>query len=190
MDKMRILLETKVQEVKDKCKRWAEVAAKAKDEAKELQNHVEELMTDIIEKNTHLDHLQKRNGELSTLLEKAKGDVVVEFKASKQFTDLMDTNYAVGFEDFRMDTMENFPEVDFSFIKLNLGGAATSSLIQTSSEDVNIEDDATTQPNQDDLNADAPQVKTKLLYFHFSLYFFFLSYLFYLVRCFGPFNVT
>ena len=81
---------------------------------------------------------------MSTLLEKAKGDAVVEFKASKQFTDLMDTNYAVGFEDFRMDTMENFPEVDFSFIKLNLGGAATSSLIQTSSEDVNIEDDATT----------------------------------------------
>ena len=72
--KMRILLETRVQEVKDKCKKWAEVAAKAKDEAKELQNHVEELMTDIIEKDTHLDHLQKRNDELSTLLEKAKGD--------------------------------------------------------------------------------------------------------------------
>jgi len=91
----------------------------------------------------------------------------------------MDTNHAVEFEDFRMDTMENFPEVDFSFIKLNLGGAATSSLVQTSSEDVNIKDDATTQPNQDDLNADAPLVKTKLLYFHFSLYFFsFLSFLF------------
>ena len=60
----------------------------------------------------------------------------------------MDANYAAGFEDFRMDAMENFPEVDFSSIKLNLV-AATSSLIQTSSEDVNIEDDATTQPAQD-----------------------------------------
>ena len=114
-------------------------------------------MTDIIEKDTHLDHLQKRNDELSTLLEKAKGDVVVEFKASNQFTDLMDTNYVARFEDFKMNAIENFLEVDFSSIKLNLDGAATSSLVQTSSEDVNIEDNATTQPNQDDPNADAPQ---------------------------------
>ena len=63
---------------------------------------------------------------------------------SKQFTNLMDTNYAVGFEDFRMDAVENFPDINFSSIKLNLGGAATSSLLQTSSEDINIEDDATT----------------------------------------------
>ena len=51
--------------------------------------------------------------------------------------------------------MENFPEVDFSFIKLNLA-AATSSLLQTSSEDVNVEDDVSTQPPQDDPNANAP----------------------------------
>ena len=75
----------------------------------------------------------------------------MEFRASKQFTDLLDTNYAVGFEDFRMDAMENFLEVDFISIKLNLG-AATSSLLQTSSEDINIEDDATTQPTQDEPN--------------------------------------
>ena len=43
MDKMRILLETRIQEVKNDCKEWAEVVAKAKDEAKELQNLVEEL---------------------------------------------------------------------------------------------------------------------------------------------------
>ena len=156
MDKTRIMLERRIQEVKDDCKRWAKVAAKAKDDAKELQNLVEELRTNAIEKDTHLDHLQKRNDELSTLLEKAKGDAVAEFKASKEFTDLMDTNYAARFEDIRMDAMENFLEVDFSSIKLNLGGAATSSLIQTSSEDINIEDDATTQTNQDDPNADAP----------------------------------
>ena len=59
---------------------------------------------------------------------------------------MLNTNYAAGFEDFRMEAMENFPKVDFSSIKLNLGGAATSSLLQTSSEDINIEDDATTQP--------------------------------------------
>ena len=61
----------------------------------------------------------------------------------------------MGFEDFRMDAMENFPEVDFSSIKLNLG-AATSSLLQTSFEDINIEDDTTTQPTQD-VGDDPPQ---------------------------------
>ena len=129
MDKTRIMLERRIQEVKDDCKRWAKVAAKAKDDAKELQNLVEELRTNAIEKDTHLDHLQKRNDELSTLLEKAKGNVVAEFKVSKKFIDLMDTNYTAGFEDFKMDAMENFPKVDFSSIKLNLGGAATSSLL-------------------------------------------------------------
>ena len=124
------------------------MASKAKDEAKELQNLVEELKVDVVEKDTRLDHLQKRNDELSTLLTKEKEDAVMEFRASKQFTVLLDTNYAVGFEDFRMDAIENFPEVDFSSIKLNLVVAA-SSLIQISSEDINIEDDVTTQPAQD-----------------------------------------
>ena len=151
MEKTRILLETRIQEVKNDCKGWAEVAAKAKDKAKELQNLVEKLRADIVEKDTRLNHLQKRNEEMSTILNKAKEDAVVEFKSSKQFTDLLDTNYATGFEDFRMDAMENFPEVDFSSIKLNLG-VATSSLLQTSSEDINIEDDATNQPAQDDPN--------------------------------------
>ena len=132
------------------------MAAKAKDDAKELQNHVEELKTDAIEKDIRLDHLQKRNDELSTFLEKAKGDAVAEFKASKPFTDLLDTNYAVGFEDFRMEAIENFPEIDFTSIKLNLGGVATSSLLQMSSDDINIEDDATTQLVQDDPSIDAP----------------------------------
>ena len=66
---------------------------------------------------------------MSTLLEKAKGDAIAEFKASKQFTDLLDTNYITGFEVFRMEGMKNFLEVDFSSIKLNLGGVATSSLL-------------------------------------------------------------
>ena len=79
---------------------------------------------------------------MSTLLEKANGDAVAEFKVSKQFTNLLDTNYAMGFEDFKMEAMENFPKVDFSSIKLNLG--ATSSLLQMRFEDVNIKDDATT----------------------------------------------
>ena len=51
----------------------------------------------------------------------AKEDVVMDFRASKQFTDLLDFNYTVGFKDFCMDAMENFTEVDFRFVKLNLG---------------------------------------------------------------------
>ena len=139
----------------EESKKWAGVAAKAKEKTTELQNLIEELKTDVAEKDTHLDHLQKRNNELSTLLSKAKEDAVIEFKASKQYINLLDANYAARFKDFRMDAMENFPEVDFSSIKLNLA-AATSSLLQTSSEDVNVEDDATTQPLQDDPNSNAP----------------------------------
>ena len=141
--------------VKDESKMWAKVATKAKEEAKELRNLNEKLKTDVLEKDTCLDHLQKRNNELSALLEKAKGDAVAEFQASKQFTDLLDKNYAAGFEDFRLDTSENFPNLDFSSIKLNLG-AATSSLIQMSSKDFNIEDDASTLPPLDDPKNNAP----------------------------------
>ena len=141
--------------VKDESKMWAKVATKAKEEAKELRNLNEKLKTDVLEKDTCLDHLQKRNNELSAFLEKAKGDAVAEFQASKQFTDLLDKNYATGFEDFRLDTSENFPNLDFSSIKLNLG-AATSSLIQMSSKDFNIEDDASTLPPPDDPKNNAP----------------------------------
>ena len=156
MDKTRILLKMRIQEVKDDCKGWAEVATKATDEAKEMQNFVKELKADIVEKDTRLDHLQKKNDKLSTLLSKAREDTVVEFKASEQYTDLLDANYAAGFEDFCMDAEECFPEVDFSSIKLNI--SAASSLLQTSFEDVNINDNATTHPTQDDpTSGDNPQ---------------------------------
>ena len=81
---------------------------------------------------------------MSTLLSQAKEDAVAKFKTSKEYIDRLDKHYAVSFEDFRMDAIENFPEVDFSSIKLNLA-AATSSLLQASSDDVIVEDDATTQ---------------------------------------------
>ena len=155
LDKTRILLEKRIKEVKEESKMWAEVAVKAREEAKELRNLNEELKTDVLEKDTRLDHLQKKNNELSALLEKAKGDAVAKFQVSKQFTDLLDKNYAAGFEDFRLDAAKNFPNLDFSAIKLNLG-ATTSSLLQTSSEDVNIEDDASTLPPLANAKDDAP----------------------------------
>ena len=138
-------------------KKWAEVATLAKEKEKELQNLVEELKADAVEKDTRLDHLQRKNNELSTLLSNAKVDAVAEFKSSTEYTKLLDANYAALFEDFRMEAMENFPEVDFSSIKLNLA-VATSSLLQASSEDANVEDDATTLPPKDDPKANAPPV--------------------------------
>ena len=155
LDKTRVLLETRIWEVREESQKWARVAAQAKEKTTKLQKLIEELKIDAVEKGTRLDHLQKSNNELSVLLSKAKEDAMVEFKASKEYTDLLDANYAAGFEDFRADAMENFLEVNFSSIKLNLAAIA-SSLLQTSFEDVNVEDDASTQPAQDDPNANAP----------------------------------
>ena len=131
LDKTRILLETTIQNVREESKKWAKIATKAKEKATEHQNLIEELRADIVEKDTRLDHMQKKNDELGTLLSKAKDDAIAGFKATKEFTDLLDCNYTAGFEDFRLDAVENFPEMDFNSIKLNLN-AASSSLLETS----------------------------------------------------------
>ena len=52
MDKTRILLEKRIQEVKNDRNGWAKVAAKAKDKAKGLQNLIEEMRADVVEKDT------------------------------------------------------------------------------------------------------------------------------------------
>ena len=118
----------RIQEVNANCKKWTGAAAKVKEEVNEHNKLIEGLKTDALEKDICIDHLQKMNDELNARLSKAKEDAVAEFKSSKVYTDTLDRNYAAGFEDFRMDAIENFPEVDFSSIKLNLA-AATSSLI-------------------------------------------------------------
>ena len=81
MENERIKLKTRIHKVKDDCRGWAKMAAKATNKVKELKNLVEELKADVVKKDTHLDHLQKRNDELSTLIEKAKQDAIKEFKA-------------------------------------------------------------------------------------------------------------
>ena len=178
MDHNRARLEAKISEVQANYRGKAKMATKAMDEVKELKNLVEELKADMVKKDTHLDHLQKGNDELRALLKKAKEDAIEEFKASSQFIVLLDGNYVAGFEDFHMDAEEYFLEVDFSSIKLNIGVAST--LLQTSSEDVNIEDDATTQPAQDEPNSgkNLPQQKMfEILSFHnlFPFLFIYLS---------------
>ena len=68
MDHERIRLEARVREVQVDYRSKAEVAAKVMDEVKDLKNLVEELKADAVEKDTRLDHLQKRNDELRILL--------------------------------------------------------------------------------------------------------------------------
>ena len=171
LDKTRILLETTIQNVREESKKWAKIATKAKEKAIEHQNLIEELRADIVEKDTRLDHMQKKNDELGTLLSKVKDDAIAGFKASKEFTDLLDRNYVVGFEDFKLDVVENFPEVDFSSIKLNLN-AVSSSLLQTSSEDVNVKDDASTQPSKEDPKVNAPPCLRTSFYLYFPFCFY------------------
>ena len=57
LDKTRVLLETRIQQVNADCKKWAEAAEKAKDEVKERNKLIEELRTDALEKDTCIDHL-------------------------------------------------------------------------------------------------------------------------------------
>ena len=124
MDQERIRLEARVREVQANCRGRAEIATKAMDKVKKLKNLVEELKANAIKNDTHLDHLQKRSEVLWIFLEKAKGEAIKEFRASSEFTDLLDNNYIAGFEDFRM---ERSPKVAFSSIKLNI--STTSSLL-------------------------------------------------------------
>ena len=61
LDKTRILLETTIKNVRDESKKWAGIAAEAKEKAAEQQNLITELRADIVEKDTRLDHIQKKN---------------------------------------------------------------------------------------------------------------------------------
>lgn len=113
-----------------------------KSKVKELKILVEELRIDIVDKESHLNHLQKKNVELSSSLSKAKDEAIKKFKVYDAFTKILDENYTVGFKDFCQDAREAFPRVDFDSIRLCV--AVESSLLPSSSEDVDIDDDGTT----------------------------------------------
>ena len=81
----------------------------------------------------------------------AKDVAIKEFKASNEFTILLDRNYATSFEDFRMEALEHLFEMDFSPIKLRV--VTESSLLQTNFKEINVEDDTSTQPAMDNPNS-------------------------------------
>lgn len=119
-------------------------------EVTELKNLVEELRTDIVEKESRLDHLQKKNEELSLSMDKAKDEEIKEFKASGAYTKLLDKTYVAGFEDFCLDAREAFPGVDFDSIKLPM--ASENSLLPRTSKDIDIDDDAMTKDDAQPLD--------------------------------------
>ena len=141
MDYERVRLEAKIR-VKEESSHKTGERMKLEAEVEELKNFAKELRTDIVEKDTRLDHLQKQNKELRLSSKQAKVEVIKEFKSSKAFTNLLDTNYAAGLEDFHIDAVELYLEMNFDSIRLHT--VAESSLLQTSSEDLNVEDDAST----------------------------------------------
>lgn len=117
-------------------------------EVKELKNLAEELRTDMIDKESHLGDLQKKGDELSSSMKKAKDEAIKEFKAYDAYTKLLDENYTAGFEDFHQDARETFPGVDFDSIRLHI--AIESSLLPGTSQDIDIDDDATTSDKPKD----------------------------------------
>ena len=80
-------------------------------------------------------------------MEKAREEAVAAFKKSDEYKNRLDSHYVAGYEDFRANAKEAFPDLDFDSLKIPL--ATESSLLPTSSEDVNVVDDASNEVTQD-----------------------------------------
>ena len=80
-------------------------------------------------------------------MEKTQKEAIVAFMKSNEFKIHLDRHYIVGYKDFCFDAKEAYLEMDFDFFKIPI--AVESSLPQTSFEDVNIMDDASTEATQD-----------------------------------------
>ena len=76
-------------------------------------------------------------------LEKAREEAIVAFKKSDEYKNRLDSYYAAGYEDFRDDAKEAYPDLDFDSFKIPL--ATESSLLLMSSEDINVVDDASNE---------------------------------------------
>ena len=101
-----------------------------------LKNEVEELKADNLEKDTRIVHLKGQVSEFASSLEKVRKEAIAVFKKSDEYKNLLNNHYAAGYEDFRADAKETYPDLDFDSFKLPL--ANESSLLQMSFEDVNI----------------------------------------------------
>lgn len=85
-----------------------------------LKNEVEELKADNIEKDTRIVYLKGQVSRFSSSIEKAREEAIVAFKKSNEYKNRLDSNYAVGYEDFYADAKETFLDLDFDSFKLPL----------------------------------------------------------------------
>lgn len=117
---------------------------------------MEELKADSIEKETRIAHLEVKIQELTLSIEKAQKEAVIAFMRSTKIKTRLDRHYTTGYEDFRADVKEAYPEMDFE--SFTIPTAADNSMLPTSSEEVNMVDDATTEIAQDEPKSrgDAP----------------------------------
>ena len=92
-----------------------------------LKNKVEELRVNNIEKDTRIVYLEGQVSGFVSSLEKAHEEAIASFKKSEEYKSRLDSHYAVGYEDFRADTKETFPDLDFDSFKLPL--ATESSML-------------------------------------------------------------
>ena len=112
-----------------------------------LKNEIEELKADSVEKETCIAHLEGQVSGFNSSLEKAREEAVAAFKKSDEYKNRLDSHYVAGYKDFRADAKEAFPDLDFDSLKIPL--AAKSSLLPTSSEDINVVDYASNEVTQD-----------------------------------------
>ena len=112
-----------------------------------LKNEVEELKADSVEKETRIVHLEGQVSGFNSSLEKTREEAVAAFKKSDEYKNRLDSHYATGYEDFRADAKEAFPDLDFDSLKIPL--STESSLLPTSFEDINVVDDASNEVTQD-----------------------------------------
>ena len=112
---------------------------------------MEEIKADVIEKDTRIAHLVGQVSGFASSLEKAHEEAILAFKKSDEYKNRLDSHYAAGYKDFRADAKEAFPNLNFDSFKLPL--TTESSLLQTSSKDVNKVDNASNEVTQDGPNS-------------------------------------
>ena len=85
---------------------------------KKLRNGVEELKADSIEKETHINHLEVKVQGFTSSLENAQKEAIATFMKSDDFTNCLNRHYVAGYEDFRSDAQEAYPEIYFDSFKI------------------------------------------------------------------------
>ena len=104
---------------------------------------MEELKADVIEKDTRIAHLEGQVSRFASSLEKAREEAILAFKKFDEYKNRLDSHYVAGYKDFRADAKKAFPNLNFDSFKLPL--TTESSLLQTSSKDVNKVDNASNE---------------------------------------------